>query len=185
MKSIVLLLVGLTLMPSVAQAGDLYRWLDAKGKVHYGDVIPIDAVQVEEKKFSAAGAPDEYLPYETRRAQQNFPVTLYVAENCTEYCDQARDLLNKRGIPFSEKLLRTKEEIDAFKALYGFDSVPALFVGKTVLKEFFADPWNNELDIAGYPKTAPYRAPKAPAASAVPATPAAPSQTTPTDSAAQ
>ncbi|MDO8464755.1 MAG: glutaredoxin family protein [Gallionella sp.] len=185
MKRIVLLLVFLAIMPPDMQAGELFRWMDAKGKVHYGDLPPVDAMQVTPIKSPAATEPVEDMPYETRLAQQNFPVTLYVAENCTEYCDQARDLLSKRGIPFSEKLLRTKEEIDAFKALHDFDSVPALFVGKTLLKDFLADQWNNELDIAGYPKTAPYRSPKSPAAPAITATPAAASQVAPTDPAAQ
>ncbi|MFZ2525230.1 MAG: glutaredoxin family protein [Candidatus Ferrigenium altingense] len=181
MKRIVLLLSCLAVMPSGMQAGELYRWVDAQGKVHYGDVPPAGAAQVTPIKSPAAAAPVEDLPYETRRAQQNFPVTLYVAENCTEYCDQARELLIKRGIPFSEKLLRTKEEIDAFKALHDFDSVPALSVGKTFLKDFLADQWNNELDIAGYPKTAPYRAPGALPVSA----PAAASQVEPANPAAQ
>jgi len=186
MKRIVLLLGCLLGTAFNAPAGELYRWMDARGKVHYGDMIPPDANHVEEKKFSDVAAPDEYLPYETRRAQQNFPATLYVAENCTEYCDKARDLLGKRGIPFSEKALRTKEEIDAFKAISGFDSVPALSIGKTILKGFQADQWNNELDIAGYPKTAPYRIPKASVAPAptLPATPAAASQVAPADTAA-
>jgi glutaredoxin len=178
MKRIILLLGCLAIMPLCAQADKLYRWVDSQGKVHYGDVPPVDADQVETMKFNDAAAPDEYLPYETRRAQQNFPVTLYVADNCADPCNQARALLDKRGIPFSEKTLRTKEEIDAFKALYDFDSVPALFIGKTLLKDFLADQWNNELDIAGYPKTAPYRVPKAlatPKAAVPPAeTPATP-----------
>ncbi|MDO8292170.1 MAG: hypothetical protein Q7T29_04830, partial [Gallionella sp.] len=62
-------------------------------------------------KSPAAVAPAEDLPYETRRAQQNFPVTLYVAENCTEYCDQARELLIKRGIPFSENCCEPKKKL--------------------------------------------------------------------------
>lgn len=181
MKRIVLLFC-LAVLPFGVQADKLYRWVDAQGKVHYGDVIPADAHQVETKKFPDVAASDEYLPYETRLAQQNFPVTLYVAENCTTPCDQARSLLTGRGIPFSEKLLRTKEEIDAFKATYGFDNVPALFIGRTILKDFLAEQWNNELDIAGYPKTAPYRAPKAPAA---PATPASAIPAIPADSSAQ
>ena len=181
MKRIVLLFC-LAILPFGAQAGQLYRWVDAQGKVHYGDIVPVDADQVETMKFSDAVAPDEYLPYETRLAQQNFPVTLYVSENCTDPCEQARSLLAKRGIPFSEKLLRTKEEIDAFKARYGVESAPTLLIGRTFFKSFLADQWNNELDIAGYPKTAPYRAPKTPAPPAAPA-PASPA--TPADSNAQ
>jgi len=181
MKRIVLLLSCLAMMPSGAQADELYRWVDAKGKVHYGDVPPADAAQVTTIKSPAAAAPVEDMPYETRRAQQNFPVTLYAADNCAEACNQARELLKKRGIPFSEKRLQTQEEIDAFKALSGSDSTPTLAVGKTFLKGFLSTQWHGELDIAGYPKTAPYRAPGALPASA----PAATSEVAPANPAAQ
>ncbi|OGS80431.1 MAG: hypothetical protein A2Z94_06255 [Gallionellales bacterium GWA2_55_18] len=185
MKRIVLLLGCLLGASFNAQAGGLYRWVDAQGKVHYGDMIPAGASQVEEKKFSAAATPGEDLPYETRRAQQNFPVTLYVAENCTEYCDSARDLLNKRGIPFSEKMLRTREELDAFKALSGSDNVPTLAIGKTFLKGLQANQWQSEFDIAGYPKALPYRIPKAPAAPKATVSPTPPPAEALADSVAQ
>lgn len=168
MKRIVLLLACLVLTPSGVQAGELYRWVDTQGKVHYGDAPPADATQIESRKFSAAPSPGEDLSYEARRAQQNFPVTLYVAENCTEYCDRARNLLIERGIPFAEKVLQTQEEIDVFKALSGSDSVPTLAVGRSFLKGFLAEQWHGELDIAGYPKTAPYRAPRTPSSAPTP-----------------
>ena len=164
-----------------AQAGELYRWTDAKGNVYYGDVPPADATQVEVMTYSAAPTPSEALSYEMRRAQQNFPVTLYVADNCGEYCSQARSLLSKRGIPFSEKMLITQEEIDAFKVLSGSDSTPTLSVGRNFLKGFQAEQWHSELDFAGYPKTAPYRASGTLPASA----PAAASEVAPASSAAQ
>ncbi|HYR05167.1 MAG TPA: glutaredoxin family protein [Gallionella sp.] len=165
MKRTILLLGCLAMMPLSIQADELFRWVDNQGRVHYGDVPPVDAAQVTPIKPIAVAEPGEDLPYEARRAQQNFPVTLYVADNCTEYCDQARSLLSKRGIPFSEKKLATREDIDAFKALSGFDSVPALAVGRTFLKGFLAEQWHSELDIAGYPKTAPYRPPVTPSES--------------------
>jgi hypothetical protein len=83
--------------------------------------------------------------------------------------------LNKRGIPFSEKFLRTKEEIDTFKQLSGLDRfAPVLAVGKNFLKGFLESQWNSELDIAGYPKAATYRQRIAPPAPPVPSTPPAP-----------
>lgn len=183
MKRIVLLLGCLAWMP--AQAGDLYRWVDAQGKVHYGDVPPAEAAQIEEKKFAPAETPGADLPYATRRAQQDFPVTLYVSDNCAEYCDQARRLLNQRGIPYTEKKLATQEDIDAFKALSGSDSAPTLAVGRTFLKGFLATQWHGELDVAGYPKIAPYRS-TAPPATAIPAAPpAAAGETIPDSPAAQ
>lgn len=148
-----------------AQAGETYRWVDKSGKVHYGDTRAPDAAEVEKKKFSTAPATgDEELSFDTRRAKQNFPVTLYVTDNCADPCKQSRDLLSQRGIPFTEKNLATQKEIDAFKQMSGADSVPGLSVGRNWLKGFQAEKWHNELDAAGYPKTAPNR-PQAPAKS--------------------
>lgn len=162
-------LIGLMVASSLAQAGELYRWIDEKGKVHYGDERPPVVADVEEKKFSGPAEPDTGLPYETRRAQQNFPVTLYVADNCSDVCKQARELLTRRGIPFAEKKLVTQEEIDAFKAASGGDSVPALSVGKSYIHGFNDGRWHSELDIAGYPKLAPYRPRSEPSPTASPA----------------
>jgi len=166
MRRIVLLFGCLAVLSSGPQAGELYRWRDAQGKVHYGDAPPPEAAQVEAVKFPAADAPEEGLPYETRRARQNFPVTLYVADNCGEYCDLARSLLRQRGIPFSEKKLATPEDFAAFRTLSGSDGVPTLAVGKAFLRGFEAGQWHGELDIAGYPKSAPYRPPAPPPAPA-------------------
>jgi hypothetical protein len=189
MKFIISLLACLAAMSPAVQAGELYRWVDASGKVYYGDVLPAGAMQVEVKKFPKDTSSSEYLPYETRNAQQNFPVILYVSDGCGETCDQARSLLNKRGIPFSEKLLRTKQDIEAFKQLSGIEAfVPALAVGKNFLKGFLESQWNNELDIAGYPKTASYRqriAQPAPSNPEVPETPSAEGQTSPAEPAEQ
>lgn len=153
----------LLLAAGCAQADGLYRWVDKDGKVHYGDVPADEATGIEKKKFGSDHAPDNAdLPYETRRASESFPVTLYVASNCAEPCQQGRDLLNKRGIPFSEKSLQTRQEIDDFKRQTGSETTPTLAVGKSYLKGFQAEQWQSELNSAGYPKTAPYR-PNAPA----------------------
>jgi hypothetical protein len=180
MKVIFLLAACLVIISLSVQAGDLYRWVDSSGIVHYSDMPSADAEKVEVMKSSGEVTPSENLPYETRRAQQNFPVTLYVSKGCGELCDQARSMLKKRGIPFNEKALETKQDIDAFKQLSGIGNVvPVLAVGKNFLKGFLEPQWNNELDFAGYPKTAPYRAP------IKPPTPATTDQVVPANPAAQ
>jgi len=187
MKRIILLLACLVIMP--VQAGELFRWLDKSGKVNYGDTPPMDAINVQNIKSSSGSSPNDDLPYETRIAQQNFPVTLYVGSICDEVCGQARSLLNRRGIPFSEKVLKTKQDIDAFKQLSGIEGfVPALQVGKTFIKGFLESQWNSELDIAGYAKTASYRQrllQQAPSNPEAPAIPAGEGQTNPAEPAAQ
>jgi hypothetical protein len=148
----------LAILPWVCQGGDLYRWVDKSGKVHYGDTRAPDATEVEKKKFdSHTTTGDEGLSFETRLAKQHFPVTLYVSGNCGNPCSQGRNLLNERGIPFVEKSLSTPEEISAFKRAAGTESVPALAVGKNWVKGFQASQWHSELDVAGYPKTTTYR----------------------------
>ena len=157
MKPYFIMTVILAAMLGSAQAGSLYRWVDQSGNVHYGDMPAAGAAQIEEVKTSEASAIDDAdLPYETRRAREAFPVTLYVADNCTEFCQHARDLLNQRGIPFTEKNLLSQEDIDTFKQILGGKMVPTLAVGKNWLNGFLAEQWNSELDIAGYPRTAPY-----------------------------
>lgn len=145
---------------STAQAAGLYRWVDETGKVHYGDVPAPEIKQAEKKKFSdVKGAPNADLPYESRRAIQNFPVTLYVAENCKDPCQKARDLLQKRGVPFTEKILSDEQGMNEFRKISGSEQTPTVSIGKVWLSGFQAEQWNGELDVAGYPKVAPYRVP--------------------------
>jgi hypothetical protein len=179
MRFIVMLLAVLATMQAV-QAEDLFRWVDKAGKLNYGDSPPADASEVERLKFSGNATQDADLPYETRRAQENFPVTLYVGNDCGDPCAQGSALLSKRGIPYSEKLLQTREDLDAFKRLSGISgAVPVLQVGKDFLKGFSASQWNGELDIAGYPKTAGYRQRLAPQVKPEPFTPPAEDQAAP------
>lgn len=178
MKLIFISICMLVVATSHAQAEALYRWVDKDGKVHYGDRPAEGAIRAEQKKFVAPTVGDDDLPYSVRKTKQDFPVTLYVAPNCGDICVQAHSFLNKRGIPFVEKNLASKEEVDAFKAKTGGNNVPALTLGKKFLSGFEPGLWNGELDIAGYPKTAPLGSrpvlpaaaqPEAPATSDVPA----------------
>lgn len=153
-----LILAGIMLAALGNAQAETFRWVDKAGKVHYGDMPSEEAVQVEQKNFGKdSSANNADLPYETRNAMKNFPVTLYVANNCDAPCQQARDLLNNRGIPFSEKTLLTQQEIDDFRQRSGSDRSPTLQVGGNYLKGLETTQWNNALDSAGYPKTAPYR----------------------------
>lgn len=105
MKFKLFLVAGLVSMPWIAQAEGLYRWVDSSGAMHYSDKPHPDAQQVDTSKYTGPVSTGAELPYETARAQQNFPVTLYVSGGCAQACDEARALLNNRGIPFTEKVL--------------------------------------------------------------------------------
>ena len=138
---------------SSATADELYRWVDQAGKMHYSDIPATGMAGVKIIKLNSAPANDEAgLSYDTRRAKQNFPVTLYVAANCGDICQEARNLLLKRSVPFSEINLQTQAEFEAFKQLASSEGVPTLVVGKSWVKGFQSQQWHAELDAAGYPE---------------------------------
>jgi len=79
--------------------------------------------------------------------------TLYTAPSCGEACTSGRDLLSKRGIPFSERDAQSNAQAqDALKKLIGGLEVPVLVVGASTLKGYEQAQWSEALDSAGYPK---------------------------------
>jgi Domain of unknown function (DUF4124) len=150
-----LLLLGLALATNPAVA-ELYKWVGADGKITYSDTPPPpDAKKVEKKRLNDRVAEGDGLGFATRDAMKKHPIVLF-STDCGQPCDQARALLSKRGIPFTEKnpeknLADGKE----LKKLTGALEVPDLQVGKeTPIKGFNEASWNVALDAAGYPKNA-------------------------------
>ena len=150
------LLIFLSLLALHAHAGT-YRWVDADGRVNYGDrpppgrawLVRDDAGNSDPVQPPAAGA----LPYAVSSAAKRYPVRLYTTRDCPA-CDAARTQLIQRGIPFVERTLRSEADAAAFKRL-GFADlrVPALSVGSQTAQGYAAGDWNQLLDAAGYPKS--------------------------------
>lgn len=148
--------LALALLCAGAIHAQTYRWVDKDGKVHYGDRPPASAAgQVQERRLGTPAA-DKSLPYGLQQAVANFPVTLYVSPDCGEGCKEGRDYLKSRSIPFSEKTVASKEDIDALKKLAGGEAVvPVLMVGSKSAKGWLKGDWQRLLDAAGYPKGNP------------------------------
>ncbi len=156
------------MLVAAAAYAQLYRWIDQNGKVHYSDTPPpASARNVERKKLSGSVIDTSQMPYEEQMAARNFPITLYTSPSCKEGCDQARTLLNKRGLPFKEVSVFDQETNDLLKKVSGGNQIPVLTVGQQVQKGFEAAGFNLLLDSAGYPKTG-FR-PAGPAKAATPA----------------
>lgn len=167
-KIVVLLALLISAIP--AQAAQLYRWVDDKGRVEWRDTPPpanAKAKKVEQRTVGGSVIETSTLPYSVQQAVRNFPVTLYTS-NCGEGCDKAREHLVKRGIPFTQK--NPQDDIAGYKKLTnGGMEVPLLFVGNDRLKGYEAGAWDGALDSAGYPRqpVPGYIAPKSPAAPAL------------------
>ena len=83
----------------------------------------------------------------------------YNAEDAIYTLQMARELLNGRGIPFAEKMLKTDAEVAELTTRLGAEAaVPSLIVGTQSFRGFDSAAWTNLLDLAGYPTTAPYGA---------------------------
>jgi hypothetical protein len=140
---------------TVVQAQTTYRWVDKDGKVNYSDQpAPPDAKNVQQRMLGSGSYVETSGPsYNAKKATQNFPVTLFTSADCGIECKVAREFLNRRSIPFSEKLIRTVSDSVTFKKATGIDElvVPTLLVGAQAQKGYEKNSWNKLLDAAGYP----------------------------------
>lgn len=134
-----------------------YRWVDpATGSTVISDTPPPGGAKQISRTTNANESEGGQLPFAVRQAAEAFPVILYTTPDCVADCKQARNLLNGRGVPFTEKMVQTPELVAELKQLIGDLFVPTLKVGRQPLRGFQAEGYNNVLDLAGYPKTAPY-----------------------------
>lgn len=134
-----------------------YKYTTPDGRVVYTDQPPpTEARNVQQRDFggSPSGVDASRLPYEWRRAAENFPVTLYTAPNCPP-CDAGKAALNRRGIPFAEKTVTTAEDFDAIETRKLGTTFPVLTVGSAKLSGYNSASWQGALDTAGYPKNPP------------------------------
>ena len=147
-------IVGLTL-PCTGFAQ--YKYVAADGSVTYSDrPAPPDAKSISGIRSSGTlGTPlNEELPFAVKQAATKYPIVIYTTAECAP-CAAIKQHLSKRGVPFSEKTLRSAADMNAFKNL-GFteQSLPAISVGSQKQNGFEATALDSLLDIAGYPKSA-------------------------------
>ncbi|MBA5608214.1 glutaredoxin family protein [Duganella sp. FT3S] len=133
-------------------AAQMYKWVDGNGVTHYSDAPPPpDAparTKVEIKSFAAG--PQAELPPQLAEAARYRPVTLYSTSPC-DICDQARAMLQARGIPYKEKTVNTPEDRAALNQAGGNGQLPLLLVGRTRQIGFEQNSWDVLLSDAGYP----------------------------------
>jgi len=149
-------LIALFVCASVAQA-QLYRWIDENGRVRYSDTPPPASAKGVQKKQYSTGAGEPGMSYATQRAMRENPVVLYTAPECGQICADGKALLDKRGIPYREVVVRSNEQIEELQKLAGKNQVPALIVGAQVVSGYEAAAWTGALDRAGYPSAAVHK----------------------------
>ena len=133
----------------------VYRWVDKDGKVQFSDSPPPADVKDSTQRRMGGGLVDEgQVPYATQMATRRSPVVLYVSDECGDVCVKARALLNRRGIPFSERNAKSSPETLAeLTKLAGGPQVPLLLVGDNAVKGYLEEEWQSALDEAGYARS--------------------------------
>lgn len=143
-------LLAAMLLSSVPNAWALYKVVGPDGKVSYTDRPPADAASQRVKTMGSGGVSTAGLPYELAQVVGRFPVVLYAFKSCSG-CDQGRQFLKQRGIPFTEKSVDTDADVLALEQLSGSRQMPLLRIGKQQVLGFSSSEWASYLDAAGYP----------------------------------
>ncbi|SCK58641.1 Glutaredoxin [Variovorax sp. HW608] len=144
--------LALLLVATSSFAQAVYRQVDKDGRVSFSDQPPTASSQPATPRAGNTVGSAAGLPYELRQVAQRYPVTLYTGEECGP-CGAARSLLTTRGVPFSERTVKSNEDIAALQRLSGQIGVPLLTIGSQQLKGFSDSEWSQYLDAAGYPKS--------------------------------
>jgi len=173
------------LLATATQAQQVHRIVGPDGKVTFSDRAPEDKKAQSTVLSTASGgaASNPALPSELRQIASRFPVTLYTGESCSP-CQQARQLLVQRGVPFTERSVNTNDDLDALRRLSGESALPFGTIGRQQLKGFSDAEWTQYLDAAGYPAqsrlprgyTQPAATPLAPAKAPTASSPDAPQE---------
>lgn len=145
-----LALLALAATPAWAQ----YKVVAPDGSVTYTDRPPYEGnlrITSMGRNAPAAAVAEVGLPIELRQATARYPVTLYTTADCVP-CDNGRNLLQQRGVPYVERSIGSEEDAQALERLVGARTVPALTVGAQPLRGFSETDWAAYLDAAGYPK---------------------------------
>lgn len=139
------------LLAASASHAQMYKWVGPDGKITYSDTPPPKtATRVEQKNLADSASDTSNLPYELAQAAKNHPVTLYSGDKC-DPCDEGRNFLKNRGIPFSEKTVSTNEDLARLKQVANESRLPVLMVGRSKQSGFEAGAWGTALNAAGYP----------------------------------
>ena len=146
------LIAVITLLAATSASAQQYRWLDENGRVHYTDTLPPASAKDAEKRKLKGNTVGSQPNYSLSQAMKSSPVTLYSHPDCEQSCQIARDVLNQRGVPFTEVSTTDSQKIDELRRVSGVATVPVLLVGAQVNTTPSAEAYNEALDLAGYPK---------------------------------
>ncbi len=121
-----------------ASAGQVYKWVDEKGRVHVGDRPPssVDARPLKLRiNTYKGGMPDRSAGQGRDVNKSQKKVVIYTTKRCG-YCRKAKAWFRQNGIAYTERDIeassRARKEFDKM----GARGVPVILVGKQRLNGY-------------------------------------------------
>jgi glutaredoxin len=158
-SGLLLILVILMASPAIF-AGDIYKWEDENGVMHYTDTAPSDESEwVLEETSSIDGQDNSSSPLRNydpdmvseildeikdddepteEEIKRDLSVELYVSSLC-KYCQKAKAFFNSRGIKFVEyNIEEDQKAAERLSSLTESDSVPFAVINGQHIKGYSA-----------------------------------------------
>lgn len=147
--NLVTTLLGLCLLSSSANAGKLYKWVDAQGNVSYQDKKPPKGSKIiSEKEVKSA----ESIRIEKQSSQNKAlpSITIYTVDDC-DVCERFVTFLQKNKVPHIERPLKSDRDAQS-KILERTGSLraPSLLIGDSVFQKKTVTELSKALSGAGY-----------------------------------
>lgn len=147
--------LSMLLTPS---AWALYKVVGPDGQITFTDIPPSKPGRQVERlgaspSFTPPGQSANQVPADLQPIASKYPVVIYTTPQCPA-CEDGIKLLQKRGIPYTDKSISTPSDIIAYKRIsQGTEKLPLLTVAGVRLPVGFDQAsWNQALTAAGYPQ---------------------------------
>jgi len=142
------ILMALVTLPVNATAVTIMECRDADGTLSYRDACPPDSTRVGTRRLGGSSAPQRSSLAEIAKAH---PVVVYVVTEC-DTCDLVRLMLDKRGIPFTERDVERDVSLQQeLRKLSGAARVPTVLIGGEAIPGLDRILLQQRLSEAGYP----------------------------------
>ena len=154
MRNAIVILM-LALLAAAAQAQQIYRWVDASGRVQYSAEKPPAgaASSLVQPRVSAVGgnaaAGAKSPAARVERSAGRPAVKMYATDWCP-YCRQAREYFARNRIPYVELDIEKSEAAKAEYKSIGGRGIPVILVGNERMNGFTEPRMALMLKAAGY-----------------------------------
>jgi len=132
--------------PLTLYAGEVYRWVDEEGEVHFSDTAPNDS-SAKDRKIKSSFIQDsdteakeiKSAPWKSADSSgkaTSKDVTIYVRNTCP-YCRQVKEFLSQKGISYKEiEVSQDRDRRDEMIRISGQRGVPVIVINNKVIVGF-------------------------------------------------